>query len=69
MSQTICKCGSFGINPNLHGREKDVDLDLCDVCYWRRRAETAQATILEMRKGTRINAVDHAVAQLSKPIS
>ncbi len=32
------KCGSFAINPNLHGREKGEDLDLCDVCYWKARA-------------------------------
>jgi len=35
-----CKnCGSYAINPRLHGRQKGVDLDLCDVCYWRKRAE------------------------------
>lgn len=31
------RCGSFAINPGRHGRD-DSDLDLCDVCYWRRRA-------------------------------
>ena len=30
-------CGSHAINPHLHGRD-DTDLDLCDVCYWRKRA-------------------------------
>jgi hypothetical protein len=40
-----CKrCGSFAINPNLHGRD-DTDLDLCDVCYWRKRAEEAAKII------------------------
>lgn len=39
MSQ--CKrCSSHAINPTLHGRQPGVDLDLCDVCYWRMRAET-----------------------------
>ena len=34
-----CKsCGSFAINSHLYGRESDVDLNLCDVCYWRKRA-------------------------------
>ena len=33
-----CKCGSYAINPNHHGRD-GTDLDLCDVCYWRKRAE------------------------------
>ena len=35
-----CKCGSYAINENLHGRDKVKDLDLCDVCYWRKRAQT-----------------------------
>jgi hypothetical protein len=35
-----CKrCGSLAINPHLHGRVKGVDLELCDVCYWRKRAD------------------------------
>lgn len=35
-----CKrCGSYAVNPHCHGREAGVDLDLCDVCYWRKRAE------------------------------
>ena len=34
-----CACGSFAINPQSHGRLPGVDLDLCDVCYWRKRAE------------------------------
>ncbi len=32
-------CGSYAINDHLHGRAKGADLDLCDVCYWRVRAE------------------------------
>jgi len=36
-----CKnCGSYAVNPHLHGREEKTDLDLCDVCYWRKRADT-----------------------------
>jgi hypothetical protein len=35
-----CKrCGSYAINQNSHGRVSGVDLDLCDVCYWRKRFE------------------------------
>ena len=26
-------CGSYAINPHMHGRYGDR-LDLCDVCYW-----------------------------------
>ena len=33
-----CKCGSYAINHNCHGRDGSDD-DLCDVCYWRKRAE------------------------------
>lgn len=34
-----CKrCGSYAINHHCHGRD-GADADLCDVCYWRRRAE------------------------------
>ena len=39
-------CSSYAINPGHDGREeygKDVDLDLCNVCYWRTRAEAALA--------------------------
>lgn len=36
------RCGSYAINPHCHGRN-DSDLDLCDVCYWRKRAEALTA--------------------------
>jgi len=42
MSGKQCKtpgCGSHAVNPHLHGREPGADLDLCDICYWRTRAE------------------------------
>ena len=36
------QCGSYAINYHLHGRDWDSeDADLCDVCYWRKRAEAA----------------------------
>ncbi len=36
------RCSSYAINFHLHGREWDsTDTDLCDVCYWRKRAEAA----------------------------
>lgn len=35
-----CKrCNSHAINLLDHGRDPNIDLDLCDVCYWRKRAE------------------------------
>ena len=33
------RCRSGAINPSDHGRTDGVDLDLCDVCYWRKRAQ------------------------------
>ena len=39
MSGSCIRCRSYAINPRLHGRD-DTDLDLCDVCYWRARAES-----------------------------
>ena len=41
MSQ--CKqCRLYAINHNHHGRDGS-DPDLCDVCFWRKRAEEAAA--------------------------
>jgi Zn-finger protein len=37
-----CKCGSYAINPHLHGRQPDLFTYMCDVCYWRHKAETAE---------------------------
>ena len=34
----------MAINPASHGRDK-TDLDLCDVCYWRKRAEYERAMV------------------------
>jgi hypothetical protein len=43
-----CKrCGSFAINPEHHGRIPNIDLDLCDVCYWRKQAEAQTAVQTE----------------------
>lgn len=37
-----CKeCGSYAINHCSHGRDGS-DVDLCDVCYWRKRAASIQ---------------------------
>lgn len=36
-----CKeCSSYAINHHCYGRDGS-DGDLCDVCYWRKRAEPA----------------------------
>lgn len=33
-----CKCGSYAINHDHHDRDGS-DPHLCDVCYWRVRAD------------------------------
>jgi hypothetical protein len=32
-------CGSMAINEHKHGRILNKDLDLCDVCYWRKQVK------------------------------
>jgi hypothetical protein len=45
-----CKrCGSHAINDHCHGRKSGIDLDLCDVCYWRKRAEQNEAILFRLR--------------------
>ena len=41
------KCGSFAINHGIHGRDGS-DPGLCDVCYWRKRADVMAALIREL---------------------
>lgn len=36
------RCGSL----HCYERIKGADLDLCDVCYWRKRAEEARSVML-----------------------
>ena len=40
------RCGSFAINHHSHGRDGS-DPDLCDVCYWRKRAEFGGSTVTD----------------------
>jgi len=42
-----CECGSYAINDHLHGRD-GTDQDLCDVCYWRKRAGKSSLDIVEL---------------------
>lgn len=48
MSSKCRICGSYAINPHRHGREPNTDLDLCDVCYWRTRAEESIALLCDL---------------------
>lgn len=38
MSKNCIECGSYAINHHCHGRDGS-DGELCDVCYWRKRAD------------------------------
>lgn len=49
MTDNCTHCGSGAINPHLHGRDEDADLDLCDVCYWRERAVGSEEIIERLR--------------------
>ena len=40
---TTSGCGSYAINPGQSGRDHS-DLNLCDVCYWRKRASDTWPT-------------------------
>lgn len=53
---TCTECGSSAINQTLHGREPGVDLHLCDVCYWRIRAQPAE----EVQRDRLLAAVERA---------
>lgn len=57
---TCKRCGSYAINPHHHGRDETVDLDLCDVCYWRKRAERKPLTDDELKA----LAIEHFGPQL-----
>ena len=41
----------MAINQSHHGREPGVDLDLCDVCYWRTRYETTLTALSDVVDG------------------
>jgi len=45
---TRCACGSYAINHHAHGRDGS-DGHLCDVCYWRTRAEAGAADAARYR--------------------
>ena len=47
-------CWSCAINPHAHGRELGVDLDLCDVCYWRKRAKASQRRVAALEWAIKI---------------
>jgi hypothetical protein len=37
--KTCPTCGSHAINPGQNGRDIYINEHLCDVCYWRNKAD------------------------------
>lgn len=67
MSVKKCKnCGSYAVNPHCHGRHAGIDLDLCDVCYWRLRADYLAAALEDARTAARYSARDPVAEKLAK---
>ena len=54
------ECRSYAINPGTRGRDES-DLDLCDVCYWRTRAERLEAIVkhIQIHDPERVDAAQH----------
>lgn len=62
---TCKRCGSYAINHTCHGRDGS-DGDLCDVCYWRKRAElAAQSVAAAMAVGQACIELSEAKASLA----
>jgi Zn-finger protein len=59
-----CKCGSYEINLQKHDRD-GTDVESCDVCYWRHRAESAlvAAWVLDERMLTLRKCIASAKAE------
>ena len=50
MSYPNCsRCASYAINHQCHGRDGSGDT-LCDVCYWRGKAELAEIQVKKLKK-------------------
>jgi hypothetical protein len=60
-----CACGSYAINQHSHGRTVGIDADLCDVCYWRKRAAVPPAELPEFKGNltARIVLLESAIRQ------
>ena len=65
------ECGSYAINHHCHGRDGS-DPELCDVCYWRKRAtdytalEAENARLVE-RTGYLVEFVQQMARQQGEP--
>jgi hypothetical protein len=55
------RCRSYAINHRSHGRDGS-DADLCDVCYWRKRAEQPAMQVVDKEAKRLQFALDMLVA-------
>ena len=49
-----CKCGSYAINHNCHDRGGS-DGDLCDVYYWKKRANEYKQQVDSLKEKNNIH--------------
>lgn len=56
------RCPSHAINPHLHGRDSTRP-DLCDVCWWRNKAEKIEAAGDKLAKRHLLVVVTYPQAQ------
>jgi len=59
------ECSSYAINPRHDGRDGVSDLNLCNVCYWRKRANQRLALLTEMMDSINFS-VQHAMSTIDK---
>lgn len=57
------RCRGFAINLNDHGRDGG-DPDLCDVCYWRNRADRFDQLVEMARAQGVLISVDRATGTI-----
>jgi hypothetical protein len=63
-----CKnCGRYNINDHQHGRNKGVDLHLCDTCYWRSRYDKIKKGMLEIKEVAEKSAQNIKFMQIAQP--
>lgn len=60
-----CECGSYAINHHMHGRDGS-DGHLCDVCYWRKRAERLKTELTNTEN--QLNEADAMVQEMQAVI-
>jgi hypothetical protein len=58
MGDNCVRCGSYAINPGHYGRTENDDLNLCDVCYWRARAEKLRDYLVDETKLIKVRLID-----------